>query len=164
MANPESHAAVILRWMRGKTRAQVERELNLVKDGHLLLLSAERVGDAADSDDPEIRSAGLEALFAGLVEPLNDSFTPAGRAVYARLFPHIAWRIISRQPALAHQLASFGITSEAELLERYRRARTGVLALPEGPVKRVVVLSRVTIGADILITSVALRRLHQRFP
>jgi ADP-heptose:LPS heptosyltransferase len=98
------------------------------------------------------------------VEPLNDGFTPAGRAAYARFFGRIVWRTASRAPMLRTALAEVGIHDEGGLIARHAMVRAGTpLPVALAP-RRVLVLSRVTIGADILLTSVALGRLHQRFP
>ena len=124
---------------------------------------ADALADAADHADEVQRGAGLTALFAGVVEPLNDSFRPAGRDAYATIFGHIVWRVCARDPALAAALAGFGITDSAALMARYQAARRAVAVVP-AEVRRVVLLSRVTIGADVLLTTVALQRLHQRYP
>ncbi len=126
-------------------------------------LAAEVLADAADSADEALRGEGLGALFGGVVEPLNDSFRPAGRDAYAVAFTRIVWRVAARDEALRGALASFGIGDEAALLARYQAARRAALPAPI-TVTKVVLLSRVTIGADVLLTTVALQRLHQRYP
>jgi len=50
-----------------------------------------------------------------------------------------------------------------DLLLRYRRIRQ-VRPFPGGEVRRVFVLSRVTLGADVAVTSVALAAAKERFP
>lgn len=146
-----AHADALLSWL---THPGSEAEL---------AAHAETLADAADSDDEAVRNAGLQALFAGLVEPLNDGFSPAGRDLYAHIFPRIIWRVAKRDAALRERLATFALTDEARLLARYARARSGRDPAP-AHAQRIAVLSRVTIGADILLTSVALQRLHQRYP
>jgi ADP-heptose:LPS heptosyltransferase len=163
---PADHAAAILAWAAGRDAATVAATI----DASPCLGHADALADAADSDDEAVRSAGLGALFAGLVEPLNDGFTPAGREVYARVFTRIVWRVAARDPALSAALAELAIADETGLRARVARARLGAsslllagsLALPS-TAARIAVLSRVTIGADILLTSVALQRLRQRF-
>lgn len=163
MPTPSDCARAIIDWVGQRPLAAVARDLAALPDGHVLLQAADAIADAADSDDEAVRSAGLGALFGGLVEPLNDGFTPAGRAAYARFFGRIVWRVATRTPTLLTALASAGITTESALLARHARLRAGAAAAPNDA-KRVVVLSRVTIGADILLASVALQRLHQRYP
>lgn len=163
MPTPADHARAIIDWVGGRPFAVVARDLAALPDGHALLQAADAIADAADSDDEATRGAGLGALFGGLVEPLNDGFTPAGRAAYARFFGRIVWRVATRTPTLSAALATSGITSEAALLTRHARIRANA-ATPPADARRIVVLSRVTIGADILLSSVVLQRLHQRYP
>jgi ADP-heptose:LPS heptosyltransferase len=164
MPDPSAAAQQVLAWWDHRPLAAIAAELDDLDEGHALLVAADALADAADSDDEALRGAGITALFAGLVEPLGDSFTPAGRAIYARLFARIAWRIAGRTPALAAQLTAFGIASEQALWARHARARHAAPGPLPANVRRVVVLSRVTIGADVLLSSLVLQRLHQRFP
>jgi len=163
MSTPADHAAAILDWLGANRLAQVERGLADPIQVAPLLTHADAIADAADSDDEAARAAGLGALFGGLVEPLNDGFTPAGRAVYARVFARIAWRVAARDARLGDRLRTFAVGDEAALLARYQGLRRATTVTPDGA-KRVVVLSRVTIGADILLTSTVLVRLRQRYP
>lgn len=163
MTTPAAHAAFILNWFGGRPSSDLAQDIAALHAAHPVLLAADAIADAADSDDEATRNAGLGALFGGLVEPLNDGFTPAGRAVYSRIFGHIAWRIAARQPQLAQALAQAGITDERQFLARHQRLRT-TPSVPTGAVRTVLVLSRVTIGADILITSLALQAAHRRWP
>ena len=154
---PNDRAAAIHAWLAGHDPAE------LADLGHPLLAHADALADAADSDDEAERGAGIGALFAGVVEPLNDSFTPRGRAAYAALFTRVCWRVASRDARLAAALADDGIADEAGLRRRYAFLRADAHPLPER-VRSIAVPSRVTIGADVLLTSVLLQRLHQRFP
>lgn len=90
-----------------------------------------------------------KALFGVLVEGLADRFDPALCAAYARLF--------SQAVALARE----GV-DPAALVSRYDRIRwTRPIA---GKPRRVFVLSRVTLGADVAVTSVMLAAARRRFP
>ncbi len=163
MPTPAAHAADILAWYGNRPLAAIAPDIAALTDGHPVLAAADALADAADSDDEAVRGAGLAALFGGLVEPLNDGFTPAGRAVYSRIFGRIVWRVAARQPQLQAALVRMGIASEAQLVARHRRLRTAATVPPE-PVRTVVVLSRVTIGADILITSITVQAARRRWP
>lgn len=88
------------------------------------------------------------ALFGVLVEGLADRFEPALCDAYARLFSQAVARASG---ADAGQLAS--------RYEFVRRVRP-VTAEP----KRVMVLSRITLGADVAVTSVLLAAAKRRFP
>jgi ADP-heptose:LPS heptosyltransferase len=85
------------------------------------------------------------ALFGILIEGLADRFEPALCDVYARLFSQA---IEGQDPAA--------------LFARYQRVRRPRRAAFQP--RRVLVLSRVTLGADIAVTSVLLAAAKQAFP
>ncbi len=105
---------------------------------------------ALDEDDPFTAMAATRALFGIVIEQLGDLFEPHLCDVYARLFSHVISRALPEHDA-------------EDLLVRYRRIRQ-VRRFPGGEVKRVFVLSRITLGADVAVTSVALAAAKQRFP
>jgi hypothetical protein len=101
--------------------------------------------------DPQTAAAAeaARALFAGLAEPLADRFEPRLCDDYAALFSRVFARALPAFPPEA-------------LLAHYRAARR-VRPVRFEPA-RVIVLSRVTLGADIAVTSVLLDAARQRFP
>ncbi len=105
---------------------------------------------ALDEEDPFVARAATRALFGVVIERLGDLFEPALCDVYARLFSHVISRALPDYKA-------------DELVLRYNRVRQ-VRRFPGGEVKKVFVLSRVTLGADVAVTSVALAAAKQRFP
>jgi ADP-heptose:LPS heptosyltransferase len=82
-----------------------------------------------------------KALFGILVEGLSDRFEPALCDVYARLFSQVI---------------------PGADLARYERVR--VPRPIAGEPSRVIVLSRVTLGADVAVTSVLMDAAKRRFP
>lgn len=96
--------------------------------------------------------APAEAELLRRVEALSDSFEPAAVAEYVRLF----------SPVIAQRT---GLWSARELEERYERIRRP-RRLDRSPetIHTIVVLSRVTLGADIAIASVLLDAALRRFP
>ncbi len=88
--------------------------------------------------------------FCIIIERLGDLFEPLLCEVYAKLFAHVISRALPEYKA-------------AELLVRYGRIRQ-MRRFPGGEVQRVFVLSRVTLGADVAVTSVALAAAKDRFP
>ena len=105
---------------------------------------------ALDEDDPFVAAAANRALFSIIIERLADLFEPALCDVYARLFSHIISRALPEYDS-------------RELLLRYNRVRQP-RRFPSGDIHRVFVLSRVTLGADAAVTSVALAMAKARFP
>lgn len=90
-----------------------------------------------------------QALFSILAEGLADRFEPALCEVYAQLFSQAIAAVVDGPDAAA-------------LTARYRRVRR-VRRVTSEP-SRVFVLSRVTLGADVAVTSVLLDAAKRRFP
>lgn len=105
---------------------------------------------ALDEDDEFVARAATRALFGIVIERLGDLFDPALCETYARLFTHV----------IARALPEY---DPDDLLVRYRQVRQ-IRRFPGGEVQRAFVLSRVTLGADVAVTSVALRAAKERFP
>jgi hypothetical protein len=105
---------------------------------------------ALDEDDVFAARAATRAFFGVVVEQLADLFEPALCDVYARLFAYV----------IAKALPGYNAD---DLLLRYNRIRQ-VRRFLGGEVLRVFVLSRVTLGADVAVSSVALAAVKERFP
>jgi hypothetical protein len=102
--------------------------------------------------DDLIAQGGDQVLFRVVVEKLADLFEPALCRVYADLFTQV---IARRIPGLhADHLAA--------RYERVRRPR--VFDRDPGSIQNIFVLSRVTLGADIAVTSTILDAVKRRFP
>lgn len=104
---------------------------------------------AEESGDPAPYSS---ALFAGVVEPLADRFEPRLAEAYAEFFSRVLDRL--EQAGL--------VPAGRNLQERRERLRRGV-ALEHDPAE-VVVLSRVTVGADAAVTSPLIAGALARWP
>jgi ADP-heptose:LPS heptosyltransferase len=104
---------------------------------------------AAELPPALLDEPGGPALFGILVEGLADRFEPGLCDMYARLFAHAVARVAEN-------------VDPVRLLARYERVRRPrpILGEPD----RVFVLSRVTLGADVAVTSVLLAAAKQRFP
>jgi ADP-heptose:LPS heptosyltransferase len=96
-----------------------------------------------------LEDACAPALFSILVEGLADRFEPALCDAYASLFAD----------AIARTVGDVDAAALVERFDRVRRPRT-VAIEP----RCVFVLSRVTLGADIAVTSVLLDAAKRRFP
>jgi ADP-heptose:LPS heptosyltransferase len=108
--------------------------------------------DAALSFEREPADQASDALFRILIEGIADQFEPRLSESYAE----IASRAIARA-LRGHDAGS--------LVERYHRIRTVRPYRGDAiSVGRVYVLSRVTLGADVAITSVMLNAAKRRFP
>jgi ADP-heptose:LPS heptosyltransferase len=114
-----------------------------IRHEHAPVASVLRLIEEAASDE------GSRALFGILAEGLSDRFDPRLVDAYAALFSLL---IASALPAF----------TTAELLARYQRVRRPRRF--EGNPEAVYVLSRVTLGADVAITSLVLDAAKRRFP
>ena len=106
------------------------------------------VAEALDEDE-RMAVPATRALFSIVVERLGDLFEPHLCDVYADLFSAV---IAQAMPEM----------NAAELARRYRAVRE-VRPITKTP-RNVFVLSRVTLGADIAVTSIIMDAARQRFP
>jgi ADP-heptose:LPS heptosyltransferase len=122
--------------------------------------------EIAASEDEGTASIGLRALFPGLIERLNDSFDPAACALYDRVFAQVidTFRHMPGASEFDTALRSFGLHSEADLLERKSRISDFKSQISNSKFQKVLLLSRVTIGADVAVTSVLIAKLREVFP
>ncbi len=87
-------------------------------------------------------------LFSHVIEPLSDAFEPAYCDAYADLFVEVIARVTG--------------LDAGGLRDRYESIRRPTAFA--GEAEHVCVLSRVTLGADLAVTSVLLDAAKQRFP
>lgn len=98
---------------------------------------------------PLLEEPCAQALFGIWVEGMADRFDPTLCDSYVRLFSQ----------AVAHVDPAFDADSLVARYQRVRRIRPAV-----GNPIRVCVLSRVTLGADVTVTSVLMAAARRRFP
>ena len=123
--------------------------------------------EVATLPNGEAARAGTAALFPSIIEPLADAFEPAACRVYASLFAQVIdfCRTLPEGKPLDLALRKFGLDGEQDLLERVARiARIRPFASREDDIRKILVLSRVTLGADVAVTSVILDKVKRRFP
>jgi ADP-heptose:LPS heptosyltransferase len=142
-----------------------------------------RLAELATATDSALAESASAVLFASLVERLADSFSPTDVALYNRVFAQLIThcRALGRGRALDRALIDFNLHGEAAILARAealqsgrrgegakgRRAADSLFALSPFRLfapKVAVVLSRVTLGADVAITSRIIERLKREFP
>jgi ADP-heptose:LPS heptosyltransferase len=116
----------------------------------------------------ETAQAGAAALFPALIERLNDSFDPRACALYDRIMAQVIdfYRRLPDGGKLDAGLRSFGLLNESDLLIRKSgiAAANPALNIERGVIRKAILLSRVTIGADVAVTSVILARLREALP
>src|SRR5262249_15420747 len=155
MAKPDELVAAFLSELRATGNYQRELVARLVA--------------LATNPDPEVAKAATTAFFTSLVERLADSFSPADVSLYNRVFAQTIeqCRRLDQGRMIDVALSSYGLRDEADLLgraESRRQRRAAGWRGAKDDLRRVVVLSRVTLGADVAITSVIIGRLEREFP
>ncbi len=123
---------------------------------------------ATHFDDPALSRHATSALFGIVIERLCDDFEELQTETYNRLICQVVNFLcdLPEGAALETALTEFGLRSEEQLYERIESMRVN----PDRPIaaglspKKVLVLSRVTIGADVAITSVICQRVQRHFP
>ena len=127
------------------------------------------LGEISTLDESCLSQPGQRATFPLLVEYLSDSFDPAYCDLYDRAFTQLiaTCRRLPSAQDLDRALRRFALDSEADLLARKARLRQRLPMLDpaeQQKVRKVLVLSRVTLGADVAVTSVALQKAQKVFP
>ncbi len=122
--------------------------------------------ELATSRDESVQRIGVQALFPQVIERLNDSFNHSACAFYDQLFAQVIshCRALPEGAAIDETLNRFGLYQEEDLLARKARLLRATQAHPTGKVRKIILLSRVTIGADVAINSVLFAALRERFP
>ncbi len=127
-----------------------------------------RLCEITTDNDPAVARAGLNALFPGLIERLNDSFDPELCSLYDRVFSQVIdfYRRLPDGKTLDDGLRSFGLNTEADLLTRKSQISNpqSKIQNPKSKIQKVLLLSRVTIGADVAVTSVIVAKLREALP
>ena len=119
------------------------------------------------SDDPAIQAPGAKALFGIIIESLCDDFEELQTETYNKVMSQIITfcRNLKEGRLLDQSLKDFGINTYDDLIRRINSVRNNDnLLLKKTTVKKILLLSRVTIGADVAITSVVIQRLLKIFP
>ncbi len=122
--------------------------------------------EIATLDDHSLARPGLRGIFSFLVERLSDSFDPDYCPLYDRIFAQVVdfCRRLPAGKALDAELRRFGLLTEGHLLERKARTKLRRSIHAGHPVRKALVLSRVTLGAEVAVTSVVLAKMKRAFP
>ena len=116
---------------------------------------------------PEFNGIASSALFEIVVEKLCDDFEDLPVEVYSRVMCQVIsyCRKVPAGRALDARLNDFGMASPDQLRKRTVSTHTRQYRYDtSSPPRRIVLLSRVTIGADVAILTVMIQRLQRLFP
>lgn len=119
------------------------------------------------SENQRWNDPAAQALFGIIIERLCDDFEELQTLTYNRVMAQVIafCRRIPAGKSIDAQLGRFGIFSTADLAERINRIRTAAPSMARlGPIQKVLLLSRVTVGADVAISSIVIQRLLESLP
>ncbi|MFN7947167.1 MAG: hypothetical protein U0Z53_17575 [Blastocatellia bacterium] len=121
--------------------------------------------ELAAHDDGQVAAAGIAGLFPLLIERLNDSFEPAACALYDRVFTQVIEFCRQQSATLDEFLRRFGLHNSADILARRMQLKNrGTITTDWRRIRKALLLSRVTLGADVAVTSVLMAALRQQMP
>jgi len=121
----------------------------------------------ASSNDATAEDAGSTLIFTHLVERLSDAFEPDLADLYDAVFSQIIDNQRRRPEGrlLNEALDRFGLRNEEDVRSRRRRLRASAIErVCASGIRTVIVFSRVTVGADVAVTSVIVGKLTQAYP
>ncbi|MHC4154249.1 MAG: glycosyltransferase family 9 protein [Planctomycetota bacterium] len=122
---------------------------------------------ATSFTESDLNNIASSALFEIIVERLCDDFEDFRLEAYARVMSQVIsyCRKLPAGEKLNRCLDDYGVTSFEKLFDRALKLHTQQFSYnTDKPVERAVLLSRVTIGADVAITSVIVQRLLELWP
>lgn len=124
--------------------------------------------ELAVDDDKERAALGQRLLFSEVAEPLGDAFSHDQADLYERVFAQVIdfCRRLPRAGGLRRTLERFGLHERSDILHRRTAAgRTDALTPARcEAVRKAFVLSRITLGADVAVTSLVIQKLQRTFP
>ena len=119
-------------------------------------------------EDEARQRLAASAIFGTIIERLCDDFEHLQAEAYNRVISRVIsfCRHVPGGEPLDGALRAFGLHGFDDLLHRGQHVRRDAQRpfQAAAPVEKVFVLSRVTVGADVAITSVLVQRLADRFP
>jgi ADP-heptose:LPS heptosyltransferase len=123
--------------------------------------------EMATFSDVGLANKASTALFEIIVEKLCDDFEDMPVEIYCRVMSQVIsyCRNIHLVKALDKTLRDFGILSFDDLYKRAMHIHNHQYSYNRiEPLRKIIFLSRVTIGADVAILSVMIQRLTKLFP
>ncbi|MEJ2286907.1 MAG: hypothetical protein P8X85_25355 [Desulfobacterales bacterium] len=119
------------------------------------------------SENTQLTGIAARALFRIIIESLCDDFEDLQTETYNRVMAQLIsyCRRLPSGQELDRCLNAFAISNRQDLLKRMQSIRMdGKNLIHQKNVKKILLLSRVTIGADVAITSIIIQRLARLYP
>ena len=137
-------------------------------DGATDVSVLEPVVDLALSNDIDAAGAGTAVLFGGVIESLADTFAADDRQALEQVLARVIARVRSLPQASAfdERLSRWSLADERACLRRVDHLSTArnLPSVEPRDVSKVFVLSRVTLGADILLNTPVIQKAALTFP
>lgn len=122
----------------------------------------------ATSPHSDLAGAGTDGLFTLLAERLSDAFDPAACRLYDLIFSRIidASRRHPSGQSIDKALSRFGLKNAASLSTRRQMLidRQPFRCETAGACRKCILLSRVSLGAEIAVTSPVIAKMSEIFP
>ena len=138
------------------------------RSGELQIAAVDILFMLATSTHPHLAAAGTDGLFTLLAERLSDAFDPAACRLYDLIFSRIidASRHHPSSRTIDQALRRFGLKNADDLMVRKQRVieRQPAKVGTAGDCRKCIVLSRVSLGAEIAVTSPVIAKLGEMFP
>jgi ADP-heptose:LPS heptosyltransferase len=119
------------------------------------------------SEDTDLTGSAARALFRIIIESLCDDFEDLQTETYNQVMAQLIsfCRKLPSGQDLDRCLKDFEIFNRDDLLDRIKTLRgDGKHLSRRSEVQKILLLSRVTIGADVAVTSIIIQRLAELFP
>ncbi len=119
------------------------------------------------SENTQLTGIAARALFRIIIESLCDDFEDLQTETYNRVMAQLIsyCRRLPSGQELDRCLNAFAISNRQDLLKRMQSIRMdGKNLSRQSNIKKILLLSRVTIGADVAITSIIIQRLARLYP
>jgi ADP-heptose:LPS heptosyltransferase len=146
----------------------VERFMQCHREGQFAVDALDFIIDAAISAELKQARVGTHILFGHVVEPLSDTFLKQDREALNRVLAHLISRIriLPQARPIHERLDRWGLRDESDLLNRMKRlsAVKPFDSGSRGKVKKIFIPSRITLGADVLLNSMVIEKMIERFP
>ena len=118
-------------------------------------------------DDERLNQARIICPFGIVIEGLCDDFEELQTEAYNKVMSRVVsfCQTIPAGKELAEQLKEFELASYKDIFDRIEdiRGRSDEFKAIDPPPAKIFFLSRVTVGADVAITSVLIQRLNHMF-
>ena len=163
-------------WTAQACRKAAELFMHGHRQGSLVLEAVDILMDVAALPDVSLAEPGTKVFFANIIEKLADTFQRSDRLAQEAALARAIMRVRRLRRGLEEfdaqlkefddQLTRFGLDTEDALIQRVRHERQPKsfdMALAEH-VKMVIMFSRVSLGADVALTGVAMQKALRIFP